>query len=560
MVRITATSRRIIALACIWATLGHAPTAQQPDPSVSSATERRPRTPVPDSPRGAFQAFRAHAHSARWNDAASLLELDDSTSPRAVELARRLNAVLESLYEFDPETLSGSSTGRLDDGLPPDIEEIAVVQRDGDEPVRLVRLTEADATVWRFTASTVSRVDGWYDGLQSRWLRDRLSESRFKALLREGPLDLFYWQWLAFLLIAVTSVTVGWLLHRTLRRLMFGLTKRTQSPWDDRFVDSVGPPFVLASGALLFAVLSVFTDLNRESVWIVRLVVRPALTAAFYWALWRASAVAVAWAMGRRWAVNSASARNLLAIGTNISKAIIIALGVVSVVAALGFPVGTVVAGLGIGGVALAFGAQKTVENLFGSVALALDQPIRVGDFVKVQDFVGTVEDIGIRSTRIRTLDRTLISIPNGKLTEERLESFEVRDRMRLFSSFGLSYDTTQPQMRSIIAAVEAVLRAHPRIWPGAIAVHFVGLGASSLDVEVTAWFAVPTWNEFQECRQQILLAIMEIIKREGATFAFPTRTVHLVTDQASTAELRMVATTDGSPVDTDAATSNRQR
>jgi MscS family membrane protein len=204
------------------------------------------------------------------------------------------------------------------------------------------------------------------------------------------------------------------------------------------------------------------------------------------------------------------------------------------VLSAFGFPIGTLLAGLGIGGLALAFGAQKTVENLFGSVSLAVDQPFRVGDFVKVDDFVGTVEDIGLRSTRFRTLDRTLITIPNGKLADQRLESFAVRDRMRLAATLGVTYSTTRSQMQTVLEGFERVLREHPWIWPEAMVVRFKEFGPSSLDIEVMAWFQVPTWGDFQLCRQEVLLAFMQVVEDAGTSFAFPTRTVHVVNENAA--------------------------
>ena len=253
------------------------------------------------------------------------------------------------------------------------------------------------------------------------------------------------------------------------------------------------------------------------------------LVFALFWALWRTIAVFAALTLTRPWARTNPATLSLLTVGSNILRGAVVALGVLAMVAALGYPVGTVLAGLGIGGLALAFGAQKTVENVFGSMALAVDQPLRVGDFVKVEDFVGTVEDIGLRSTRFRTLDRTVVSIPNGKLADQRLESFQLRDRMRLATTVGLTYATTRQQMQAVLAGFERVLRSHPRIWADEVIVKFKAFGASSLDIEVMAWFQVPTWEEFQECRQDVLLEFMRVVEEAGSSFAFPTRTIHLV-------------------------------
>jgi MscS family membrane protein len=183
---------------------------------------------------------------------------------------------------------------------------------------------------------------------------------------------------------------------------------------------------------------------------------------------------------------------------------------------------------LGLGGLAFALAAQKTIENLFGAFSIGIDQPFREGDFVKIEDFVATVEAIGLRSSRFRTLDRTIITIPNGKLAEMRLESFTARDRLRLATVIGLEYQTTLSQMREVLSGFERVLRAHPKIWADAVVVRFREFAASSLDVEIMAWFKTADWSEFQLIRQEILLAFIEVVEHAGTSFAFPTQTLHV--------------------------------
>ena len=184
----------------------------------------------------------------------------------------------------------------------------------------------------------------------------------------------------------------------------------------------------------------------------------------------------------------------------------------------IGLPVASLLAGLGIGGIALAFGAQKTVENLFGAVAIGVDRPFREGDFVKVEDNVmGTVEDVGLRSTRIRTLDRTIVTLPNGRLSDMRIETYTLRDRIRLATVLNLVYETTAAQMREVLAGFEDVLRKHPSIWPDEIIVRFMQFGASSLDIEVMCWFTTTDFNKFRVIRQDVLLAFMEVVEKAGS-------------------------------------------
>ena len=189
---------------------------------------------------------------------------------------------------------------------------------------------------------------------------------------------------------------------------------------------------------------------------------------------------------------------------------------------------GSLIAGLGIGGLALALGAQKTLENVFGAFAMAVDEPFHLGDFVAIDGVMGNVEAIGLRSTRIRTLDRTLVAIPNGKLAEMRTESFAARDRLRLSCTVRLVYQTKAAELRSVLAGLEETLRGQPKVAADSVVVRFKELAASSLDLEVAAMLTTVDWGEFQLIRQELLLRFMEVVEAAGTAFAYPTQTLHL--------------------------------
>jgi MscS family membrane protein len=183
--------------------------------------------------------------------------------------------------------------------------------------------------------------------------------------------------------------------------------------------------------------------------------------------------------------------------------------------------VGSLVAGLGIGGVALALAAQKTVENLFGSLSIGVDQPFRVGDFIAVDTITGTVESIGLRSTRIRTLDRTLVTLPNGKLADMRIESFTSRDRIKLGCVLALDPGTSAAAVRAVVEGTRELLVAHPKIWPD-VSVALTKLGNASFDVEVQAWFQTTSWDEFLRLREETLLGVLDVVKKAGTKLAAP--------------------------------------
>jgi MscS family membrane protein len=328
-------------------------------------------------------------------------------------------------------------------------------------------------------------------------------------------------------LIAI-AIALGAALGWVTRRMLGHLAARTRTTWDDALLERIARPLGAIWAIAVFSALHPWLALDPGATAGLRHVLRAVTYLVLFWAGFRSVDVAFDAARASTWTKLDQSLAGLLPLGRKIAKVVLLALGLVAVLNELGFQVASLLAGLGIGGIALALAAQKTVENLFGSVAIGLDQPFRVGDFVRVDEVLGTVESIGMRSTRLRTLDRTLVTIPNGKLADMRAETFAVRDRIRLLANLGLSYATTAAQMRTVLAGIEAALRAHPKIWPDVV-VRFNELKDSTLNVEVVAWFETADWNEFTAIRQELLLRFMEIVEQAGTGFAFPTRTVHVV-------------------------------
>ncbi len=344
-----------------------------------------------------------------------------------------------------------------------------------------------------------------------------------------GPLDLPWWQWLAVAGCAAGAWIVGLVLGRITRKILGHLVARTSVTWDDAVLARLGGPMTAAWGFAAFYLAVAQLELSPAARGRIATVSRSALFLLFLWALVRSVDVLAEIVLRSTWARDRAGARALVPLGRRVVKVVVVAMSAVALLSQLGYPVASLVAGLGIGGLALALAAQKTVENLFGAFSIGVDQPFREGDFVKVEDFVATVEAVGLRSTRFRTLDRTLITIPNGRLADMRVESFTVRDRIRLFCVLGLVYSTTPVQMKRVLAGLERVLRQHPKIWAESLTVRFREFAASSLDVEIMAWFQTQDWNEFLAIRQQVFLEFMQVVEDAGSSFAFPTRTVHHV-------------------------------
>ena len=191
-------------------------------------------------------------------------------------------------------------------------------------------------------------------------------------------------------------------------------------------------------------------------------------------------------------------------------------------------------AGLGLGGIAVALAAQKTLENVIGGVSIIFDGAVRVGDLVKVGETLGTVEDIGLRSTRLRTFGRTVIAVPNGQIANASLENLSLRDSFWFHHIFSLRYETTAAQMRSVLQGITGLLERYPLAKHFPAPVRFLRLGAYSLDVEIFAHLAVPDLGHFLELQGQLLLQIMEVIETAGARLAIPAQTSYLAVSSGS--------------------------
>ena len=197
----------------------------------------------------------------------------------------------------------------------------------------------------------------------------------------------------------------------------------------------------------------------------------------------------------------------------------------------LGLPLYSVVAGLGIGGLAVALAIRPTLENLISGIMLYLDQPVRVGDFCSFGDKTGTVESIGIRTSKIRATDRTLISIPNSALADMQLINWAKCDRMLIATTIGLRYETKNDQMRNVLVKFREMFHAHPKIDSGTVRVRFADFGQSSLDIGVRIYALTRDFNEYHAIREDVLLRMSEIVKNSGSGFAFPSQTLYMGRD-----------------------------
>jgi MscS family membrane protein len=493
------------------------------------------------TPRAAVTGYLAAARAGNYARASSYLDLSDLTPSDAAErgatLARQFKIVLDRKLWIDVESISDHPQGRLDDGLPEDRERIGVIPtREGPVDVR-VRSSVDPATgvaAWRFSPLTVELIPGLYDEFGPGPFGYRMPPALYKPRLLEIEL----WQWLGLVIVGTIAYGIAALVTALIYALIRRRAKRAGAPTGDRPLDTVRGPMRLLVALGVFLLITLFVVrlpiparrvlLGTGRVFMVVLVT---------WMLIKLTDALWIRTRERLQREDRRSSLALAMLAQRFTRAALVILGAIVVLQQIGFNVNGILAGVGVGGVAVALAAQKTIANLFGGFSLATDQPVRLGDFCRFGDKSGWVEYIGIRSTRIRTLDRSVITVPNAEFAEVQLENLSLRDRMRLQAKLGLRYETHPDQMRHVLEGLRTMLAADPRVIQDPLRVRFVGFGTYSLDIEVMTYIATADADAFAAIREELFLKMMDIVSESGTGFAFPSQTIYAAQDTGLDAE-----------------------
>ena len=505
--------------------------AAQTSQQVQQGVVKPPADPLNrESPYGAVTGFLKAAEQGNYELAAAFLQLPRrKPSARDETTARELEAILNHQYFSSLDQISRDPEGNLGDGLLQDRESVGKARTLGGRTleVELIRIPDPQVgKIWLFSADTLREVPGFYERMPFTALQKNLPD----WLNRTEFFSLTALELVLFLL----ALPVAWVLAR-LCLLVFGwgvrryVSRFTRASWRQNGL--------LATTPLRMALTAVFhyylvkPVLPLLYVQLYERAVRVLFVVALYWVISNITDEAVGRIEVRLSAARQASTHSLLALGRRVWKVLVALILFLIVLKSFGFDVNSALAGIGIGGIALGLGAQKTLENLFGGVSVLSDGSIRVGDFCKVGDQVGTVEDIGLRAIRIRTNARTVVSIPNGAVATSSLENFGGRDKILMNPVLSLRYETSADQLRYVITRVREMLQGHAKVESGTLRVRFVSLGKSSLDVEIFAYVLTSVYPEFLSIQEDLLLRIMDIVEESGTGFAFPSQTTYVGRD-----------------------------
>ncbi len=512
------------------------PPATAPARAPAEAATPAPAVPADslgrETPRGAAVGYLQAVRDGELERAAQYLNLsrlpEGRRAAQGPTLARHLKQVLDRVLWVEPEALSGEPSGHTDDGLPAHLDRIGTIDTSrGRVEVLLERVPGEGGPIWQVAAATVAQVPALHAEFGPGLLANVLPE----PLVRIRVLEVALWQWIGLVVLLVVAAAASWLVAFVVARAVRPVVARLSPTLGERLVGAEMGPLRLAVGLVLFSAGSLVLRLSVPAQEVITALTRLALILAVAWLLTRLTGLFAQRAVERLLANGRSSAIGVVPLARKTVVALIAVLALLAGLHEFGVNVTAVVAGLGIGGLAVALAAQKTVENLFGGVTLILNQPVRVGDFCRFGSRVGIIEEIGLRSTRVRTLDRTVVTVPNATFSGLELENFALRDRIWFSTKLGLRSETTADQIRWVLVEIRRLLYSHERVIPDPARIRFVGFGDYSLDLEIFAYVATTDFGEFLAIREELYLSIMDIVAQSGTGFAFPSQTLYVGPD-----------------------------
>lgn len=475
-------------------------------------------TPSLDSPRRSLHTFVYWQLKGHYRPefAARTMKLADNEV--RIELSQKLLKVLDArgleiLFDEIPaspthrDSLSGQQIYILFDELP----EVYLI-RDGND--------------WVFAQSTVAAIPDLYRDTFSVFVDVVLDH--LPTFMKNDVLGMELWQYVGIFVWILLGLVFMKLFDFGLGRYIEPLLQKTNSQWDDQFYQEVHQPIGYIFLFTFFRLTYTNLMLPVKANTFLSNSFEVALSIAVVWFLYKLANVASLFLESVTSKTDSKLDDQLVPLLRKSLKIFIVVIGVLFVLQNNGINVTSLIAGLGIGGLAFALAAQDTLANFFGSITIFVDKPFQIGDLITTGDVTGTIEEVGFRSTRIRTLYNSLVTIPNAKLADAEIDNLGLRKMRRLRAMVNLTYDTTPEHMEAFVEGVKGIIRTYPSINQETYEVHFHEMGAHSLDVLINLFFEVPTWSEELQFRHNFLLDVMRLAKEVGVEFAFPTQTLHV--------------------------------
>ncbi|MBA4417766.1 MAG: hypothetical protein C0392_07630 [Syntrophus sp. (in: bacteria)] len=475
------------------------------------------------TPQGTVVGFMKSAKQEEYERALQYLDTK-KTGHSAQKLVKELLTVLDRGFAGKPALLSNKPEGNQDDCLPSSRERVGTIDTPSGSLDILLELVQRgnDPPVWLFSSETLSKVQEVPHKVAKRSMESYLPNILVDSWFLWFPL----WHWILILCVIPISFVAATLVTRLLAPLLSLIMHRIAKVQGDQYVVKLkGPMRILILALTFWSISSVSSSILTGLFWTY--VSTTLAVVGVTWLCMRFIDIILK-LKERQWAAASSGKLSMIHLVRKLSKVLMVIIGALIICYIAGINITAAVTGLGIGGIAVAFAAQKTLENLFGGIMIISDQPIHVGDFCKAGDYKGTIEKIGIRSTDMRTDERTLVSIPNGQLAQMSLENFSRRDKILFHHIIGLCYETTSAQVMRVLDEIRRLLSEHEKVDSLTARARLVKFADSSMAIDIFAYILESDYGAFLEIQEGILFRIMEIVETSGSRMAFPSQIVYI--------------------------------
>ena len=522
---------------CAFSTAAHAQEISEQTETIELTVPVAIEEQVPDdalgrgTPRGSIAGFLNTTSEFQFEKAAEYLDLrnlpGDIRAIGGAELARQLNHVLSRSVWIDDYALSDEPLGAQGDGLP-EFRDIFVVipTPDGEVTLWMQRIPRGDDVyIWKVSNRSVAQIPALYT-LYSytapveairQFIPDRITFLGMEAF-----------KWVIMLIVALLCWPVFYLLGNLLARAVSSSEKPSFPHVKQLFTG----PVVLIAILLVSSALVRKLGLSAYAQQIMN--AYTLITVAAVWLLVSLINVAKNIQQEKLLENDRPGAAKLLRPAATLLRIFVVLLGLLFWLHNIGINITTVLAGLGVGGLAMALALQKPIEDMMGALSIFTQATVRVGDLVRYGDSIGTVEDIGLRITRIRTLTNTIITIPNAKIAYSELENLSCREKIRYRPRLRLRYDTDPEQIRNICGRIAEALANNPTVYGDEVRARFTRFEEDAVVIDVHCYLRTTRFPEFLEYQEELNYRIMEIVRSEGARFALPGRSLYLEGDGAN--------------------------
>jgi MscS family membrane protein len=484
-----------------------------------------------DTPQGTVLGFLQAAQSGKYKEASQYLQLSKhDRATEGEEKARQLHDLMDKAFVGRVGAISHAPEGSEQTGIPKDHEQIGVFRINGNETgVDLARVSEpTGGAIWLFSTKTLNDLQNLSNQIEDSAIEAELPRVLVNARIFNTPI----WRLIIFLGLVPVSFGLAWTIVRLIRS-GFRLLRR----W--RHLPVIEDISASAPATLILTVLIHGTGIYLLGIPLLILVYYQRicmilLIAGFGWLVFP---IITRWGdRARLRAIHKSegSSGAIILLGQRALKAIVVLVCLLAILSTIGFDMTTAIAALGIGSVAVAFAAQKTLENLLGGVSIVADQVISVGEFCRINENEGTVIDISLRSTRIRTLQGTILSVPNGQLANMDLENISRRNMSLFQTTLELRHDTSADKLRILTSEIRTLLRDHPKVNSEFVRVHVAQFEKSSIEVTVNCRIETKALDEFLAIREGLLLQITDLLSRSGIQWAAPPQVLYIPEQRTS--------------------------